>query len=85
MSNFTGEAVTSVSIDEIKKLVGMQLGQRYVNDKDRFVEDLGAESADIANLVAAAEEKFGITIKEAELASLFTPDDLFLLIKKRMQ
>lgn len=74
-----------LSMDEIKKLVGMQLGKRNVNDKDRFVEDLGAESADVANIVATAEEKYGVTIKEAEIASLFTSEDLLVLIQKRMQ
>ena len=74
-----------LSIDEIKSLVGMQLGKRNVNDKDRFMEDLGAESADVANIVATAEEKYGVTIKESEIARLFTPEDLFALIQKRMQ
>ena len=74
-----------VSMDEIKKLVGLQLGKRHVNEKDRFVEDLGAESADIANIVATAEEKYGVTIKESEIARLFTLEDLFVLIQKRLQ
>ncbi len=74
-----------LSMDEIKKLVGMQLGKRNVNEKDRFVEDLGAESADVANIVATVEEKYGITIKETEIARLFTAEDLFALIQKRMQ
>lgn len=75
----------TVSMDEIKKLVGIQLGKRNVNDKDRFVEDLGAESADVANIVATMEEKYGVTIKESEIARLFTSEDLFVLIQKRMQ
>ncbi len=74
-----------VSIDEIKKLVGMQLGKRNVNESDRFVEDLGAESADVANIVATVEEKYGITIKEAEITSIFTPADLLALVQKRAQ
>jgi acyl carrier protein len=74
-----------VSMDEIKKLVGMQLGRRNVRDTDRFMEDLGAESADIANIVATAEEKYGITIKEAEIANLLTPEDLYVLVQKRLQ
>ena len=77
--------MSTVSIDDIKKLVGMQLGKRNVKDTDRFVEDLGAESADIANLVAAAEEKYGVTIKESEIARLSTAEDLFTLIQERMQ
>jgi len=74
-----------VLIDDIKKLVGMQLGKRGVNENDRFMEDLGAESADIANIVATVEEKYGITIKEAEIASIFTPADLLALVQKRAQ
>lgn len=75
--------MASVSIEELQKLVGMQLGKRHVNANDRFVEDLGAESADVANIVARVEETYGITIKEAEIARLFTPADLFALIHKR--
>ena len=76
--------MSTVSMDEIKKLVGIQLGKRNVNEHNRFVEDLGAESADVANIVATVEEKYGVTIKEAEIARLFTPADLFALIQKRL-
>ena len=77
--------MSTVSMDEIRKLVGMQLGKRHVHDQDRFVEDLGAESADVANIVATVEEKFGVTIKESEIARIFTSEDLFTLIQKRIQ
>lgn len=69
---------------EIRKLVELQLGKRNVQDSDRLVEDLGAESADLANLVAAAEEKYSIAIKESEIARIITPTDLFELIQKRL-
>jgi acyl carrier protein len=75
----------TVSMDEIKKLVGIQLGNRNVKDNSRFVEDLGAESADVANIVATVEEKYGVTIKEAEIASILTASDLFALVQKRTQ
>ena len=71
------------TIEEITKLVGLQLGKRNVTPTDRLVEDLGAESADVANLVAAVESKYGITIKESEIARIFTPQDLFELILKK--
>ena len=74
-----------ITIDEINKLVGLQLGKKNVHEQDRFMEDLGAESADIANLVATAEEKYKITIKESEIARLITPADLFALIQQRTQ
>jgi len=74
----------SVTKDEIIKLVELQLGKRGLRENDRLVEELGAESADVANLVAAAEEKYGIAIKESEIARIFTPVDLFELVQKRL-
>ena len=73
-----------ITIEEVKKLVGLQLGKRNVKDMDRLVEDLGAESADVANLVSVVEEKYRITIKEAEIARIYTPMDIFELVKKRL-
>lgn len=75
--------MASVTLDEIKKLVGLQLGRRNVNDSDRLMEDLGAESSDVANIVAAVEEKYHISIKESEIARILTPIDLFELIQNR--
>ncbi len=75
----------TVNLDDINKLIGLQLGKRNVQAHDRLVEDLGAESADVANIVARVEEKYGVSIKEAEIARIFTPADLFDLIQKRMQ
>jgi acyl carrier protein len=75
----------TVNLEDINKLVSLQLGKRNVQAGDRLVEDLGAESADVANLVATVEEKYGVSIKEAEIARIFTPADLFDLIQKRMQ
>jgi len=72
------------NIDEIKKMVGVQLGVRTVEARDRLVEDLGAESADVANLVAAVEERYQVSIKESEIAKILTPNDLFELVRSRL-
>jgi acyl carrier protein len=76
--------MVSITQNEIQKLVELQLGKQDVQDNDRLVEDLGAESADIANLVAAAEDKYGIVVKESEIARIFTPADLFEVVQKRL-
>ena len=41
--------MTEVTLEEIKKLVGLQLGTRNVGEHDRLLEDLSAESADVAS------------------------------------
>ncbi len=74
----------ALSIDEIKRLVGMQLGIRDVRDDDRFLEDLDAESVDVMNIVVAVEEKFGVEIKESEIPGILSPIDLYTLVKDRV-
>jgi len=71
-------------MEDIKRLIGLQLGARKVGEHDRFMEDLAAESADVANIIAVVEEKYQITIKESEIAKIFTPVDLFELVRKRI-
>lgn len=75
--------MTDVVMDEIKKLVSLQLGVREVAEDSLLVEDLSAESADVANIIAALEDKYKITVKESEIAKIRTPADLFELVKNK--
>ena len=65
-----------VTIAEICSLVGLQLGLDRVGADDDLVSDLGAESADLVNLVAAVEDRYGIAIDEEELPDVKTAADL---------
>ena len=69
---------------EICEMVELQLGKRNVQPSDRLIEDLGAESADLANLVARAEERYRVFIKESEIARIFTPADLFAIVQEKL-
>lgn len=75
----------SLSIDEIKDLVRVQLGLKQVKSEDRIIEDLGAESADIVNIIAALEDKFQIRIDEEEIGDIRTVEDLFVLTQSKLQ
>jgi len=72
-----------VAMDEIKKLVSMQLGVRDVKNNSLLAEELGAESADVANIIAVLEEKYQITVTEPDMAKIRTPADLFELVKNK--
>ena len=76
--------MTDISMEDIQRLVALQLGIRLVAEDARLVEDLGAESADVANIVAAVEEKYHIVVKESEIAKIFTSTDLFELVRRHM-
>ncbi len=71
-------------IDELKTLVSLQLGIKNINDDDRFLEDLGAESLDVVNIIAAVEDKFQIEINESEIPYVLTPSALYQLVKSRI-
>ncbi len=69
--------------EDVLRLVRLQLGVRKVRLETLLVEELGIESADLLNLVAAAEERWGVEIEEEELAAIRTPADLFRLVSSR--
>jgi len=68
------------SANEIADIVGLQLGRRRVASSDRLQEDLGADSADLLNLVVALEDRYGIAISEEQVAGLKTVEDLERLV-----
>ena len=71
----------TVKLEDVLQLVRTQLGIRNLSATDRLMEDLGAESADLVNLAAAAEDRFTITFDEAKIAAVRTPNDLYNLIE----
>ncbi len=70
--------------DKLKQLVVNQLGveEAAVVGKAKFIEDLGADSLDIVELVMAMEEAFGIDIPDEEAENIRTVDDAVSYIRK---
>ena len=65
------------TFDKVKKIVVDQLG---VNEADvqidsTFIDDLGADSLDIVELIMAFEEEFEIEIPDDAIASIVTVGD----------
>lgn len=68
----------------LKKIIVNQLGveEAAVTPKAKFIEDLGADSLDIVELVMAMEEAFGTDIPDEEAENIRTVDDAVNYIKK---
>lgn len=64
-------------IDEVKEVVVEQLSvdAGEVKEESKFVEDLGADSLDVVELVMALEEKFGIEIPDEDAEKIATVAD----------
>lgn len=74
-----------VEADVVKELIAVQLGALSVDENDRIVEDLGAESMDIVNIIAAVEERYDIHIEESLLPDIATVGDLVGLVQRQVE
>ena len=71
--------------DKIKQIIVEQLGveKGSITPESRLVDDLGADSLDIVELVMAMEESFGIDIPDEEAEHLGTFGDAVKFVKER--
>ena len=74
----------TVDLADLKTLVGLQLGIRDVDENVHLIQDLAAESADILNIVLAIEDKYQVSIDEAELSDVRSTSDLYGLVKQKV-
>ncbi len=70
--------------DEVKEVVVEQLNVNpdEVKEESKFVEDLGADSLDVVELVMALEEKFDIEIPDSDAEKITTVGDAVKYIEE---
>ena len=76
----------TVDTQKIKSIIAEQLGVKSeeVIDNAKFVEDLGADSLDIVELVMALEEEFGVEIPDEDAEKLTTVGDALKYIEEKV-
>jgi len=72
--------------DILEKVKGVIVEQLSVDEADvteeaSFIDDLGADSLDIVELVMALEEEFGISIPDEEAENIKTVGDAIAYIE----
>ncbi|NLY89248.1 MAG: acyl carrier protein [Firmicutes bacterium] len=72
---------------KIKEIVVEQLGvdEEEVTEKASFVDDLGADSLDIVELIMALEEEFDMEIPDEDAEKISTVGDAIKYIKEHTQ
>ena len=72
------------SMNDVKTLIADQLGldDGDVQPDSRIVEDLGAESSDVANIMTAIQDRYGIKVSEDQIAKFITVSDVYLGIQQ---
>jgi len=71
-----------IELEEVCRTVGLVLGKRGVKADDHLIEDLGAESIDILGIMVTLEEKYGVAVDEAAMATVSTIRDLYEVLLK---
>jgi acyl carrier protein len=73
-------------LEKVKKIIVEQLGvtEASVTLEASFIDDLGADSLDIVELIMALEEEFDIEIPDADAEKVVTVGDVVDYIKENV-
>ena len=72
--------------DKVKEIIVEQLGvaENAVTEEASFIDDLGADSLDIVELIMALEEEFDIEIHDTDAEKDVTVGDVVDYIKENV-
>lgn len=72
-------------IEKVKKMVANQLGKSIdeIELEAAFIEDLGADSLDLVELVMAMEDEFGLEISDEDAEKIITVMDAANFVLER--
>ena len=73
--------------EKVKEIIVEQLGvaESSVNMEASFIDDLGADSLDIVELVMGLEEEFDMEIPDADAEKVATVGDVVEYIKENVK
>ena len=72
-------------LEKIKEVIAEQLGVEdtdTITSETTFIDDLGADSLDIVELIMALEEEFDMEIPEEEAEKITSVGDVIAYIEK---
>ncbi len=72
--------------EKVKNIIADKLGVEptSINEDSSFIDDLGADSLDVVDIVMAFEDEFGIKVEDEELEKFSTVKDVVEYIKSKM-
>ncbi|HEX9665499.1 MAG TPA: acyl carrier protein [Thermodesulfobacteriota bacterium] len=72
-------------VSAVKKMIASQLGKSEdeITPESSFIEDLGADSLDLVELIMSMEDKFGLEIADEDAESIVTVQDAINFIMER--
>ena len=84
-----GELIMSSEeiFEKIKSIIieQLQVSDTTVTEESSFIDDLGADSLDLVELIMALEEEFGIEIPDEDAEKVVTVGDVVNYIKENVK
>ena len=84
-----GELIMSSEeiFEKIKNIIveQLQVSETAITEDASFIDDLGADSLDLVELIMALEEEFGIEIPDADAEKVVTVGDVVNYIKENVK
>ncbi len=73
--------------EKIKNIIieQLQVSETAVTEEASFIDDLGADSLDLVELIMALEEEFGIEIPDGDAEKVVTVGDVVSYIKENVK
>ena len=73
--------------EKIKNIIveQLQVSDTTITEDSSFIDDLGADSLDLVELIMALEEEFGIEIPDADAEKVVTVGDVVNYIKENVK
>ncbi len=73
--------------EKIKNIIveQLQVSDTAITEDASFIDDLGADSLDLVELIMALEEEFGIEIPDADAEKVVTVGDVVNYIKENVK
>jgi len=74
-----------MSFEKVKKLLAEQLNidANTITLKSRVIEDLGADSLDVVEMLMVLEDEFNVTVTDEESLKIKTVGDIVALIDSK--
>ncbi len=62
----------------------LQMDTDMIDGSSKIMEDLGADSLDVVEMLMSMEESFGITVPDEDIEELITVDDVVAYVESNM-
>ena len=76
-----------MTFEKVRKLLAEQLnlGEDKILETSKVIDDLGADSLDVVEMLMTLEEQFDVTVSDEESVNLKTVGDIVKLIDAKIK